>query len=266
MTGATSFDGNNLQTYDPTTDVGILVNDFKITDLPTKIAALFALANANRSVIPNVDYPSRAVSLSGVIKGSSQSDLDSRIDVFNGYLRAKDGNLDIEKGGATRRFIATLNSLSIEQKGSHFIAKWSAGFMCTNPFGRDIVATTALSATGRTSSSYADAYTFLGTAPFQLPVVTIEINSVTDGDGYLSFGNASNGQSVNITGVTFQAGDILVINPADENGELVKLNGDPVDYTGAVPEFEPGATTFNYSDGFTARNFDILIEYYKMYL
>lgn len=71
---------------------------------------------------------------------------------------------------------------------------------------------------------------------------------------------------MNITGVSFQAGDVLVINPADENGELVKLNGDPVDYTGAVPEFEPGATTFNYADGFTARNFDINIVYKKLYL
>lgn len=266
MTGAVSFDSNNIQTYDPTTDVGIIVNDFKISDLPQKVVNLYALANANHSVIPNVDYPSRQATLSGVIKGSSQSDLDSRIDVFNAYLRGKDKNLDVEKGGATRRFIATLNALSMEQNGSNFIAKWSAGFVCSSPFGSDTANTTALNATGRTSSSYADAYTFLGTAPFQLPIITITINSVTGGTGYLSFGNASNGQSVNITGVSFQAGDVLVINPADENGELVKLNGDPVDYTGAVPEFEPGATTFNYADGFTARNFDINIVYKKLYL
>lgn len=266
MTGAVTFDSNNLQTYSQATKVGILTNDFKISDLPAKVVAMFALANANRSVIPNVNYPSRQVTLSGVIKGSSQSDLDSRIDVFMAYLRKKDGNLDIEKGGATRRFVATLNALSMEQKGSNLIAKWTAGFVCSQPFGSDIVDTTALSATGRTASSYNDAYTFLGTAPFQLPIITITINSVTGGGGYLSFGNSANGQSVNITGVTFQAGDVLVINPADENGELVKLNGDPVDYTGAVPEFEPGATTFNYSDGFTTRNFNISITYKKLYL
>jgi Phage tail protein len=263
MTGAVSFDSNNIQTYTPVTDVGIIVNDILIADLPDKIANLYALANANRSVIPNVDYPSRKIGLSGSIKGSSQSDLDSRVDVFKGYFNGKDKNLDIEVGGATRRFIATVNAISIVRRGSHDFATFTVELICSEPFGRDIVDTTALSALARTGSSYADAYSFLGTAPFQLPLVTILINTVTGGDAYLSFGNANNGQSVNITGVTFADGDEIEI---DSVNKTVKVNGQPVDYTGAIPEFEPGDTTFNYADGFTTRNFHIIITYKKMYL
>jgi hypothetical protein len=263
MTGAITFDSNSLQTFLASTNVGIITEDQNFSDIPVKDMPLYALANSNRSVITNIDYPNKAITIVGAIIGSSIANLDSRVDDFKAALRGKNKNLDINYNGVSRRFIASANSISVIRKGKQLFARFTVQFVCTEPFGMDTSDTTALSASARTSNSYADLYTFLGTAPYQLPVVTITINSVTGGNTYLSFGNANTGQSVNITGVTFQAGDVLVI---DCYNRTVKLNGLPQDYTGAIPEFEPGAQSFNYADGFTTRNFNINIVYKKLYL
>lgn len=263
MTGAITFDSNDLQTYSPTTHVGIITEEPSFSDIPTKDMPLYALANANRSVVTNIDYPNKAITIVGSIVGSTIANLDSRVDDFKAYFRGKEKNLDINYNGATRRFIASANAVSIVRKGKQLYARFTVQFVCSQPFGADTSNTTALNATGRTSSSYSDLYAFLGTAPYQLPVITITINSVTGGNTYLSFGNANTGQSVNITGVTFQAGDVLVI---DSYNKTVKLNGVAQDYTGAIPEFVPGNQSFNYADGFTTRNFDINIVYKKLYL
>lgn len=263
MTGAITFDTNNLQTYSPTTNVGIITNSIEHTNLPNKDASLYALANYNQSVIPYVGYPSRAISIAGVIKGSTQADLDSRIDSFKAYFLGKDKNLDIEYNGTTRRYVATANGISVIRRQKSLFATFEIEFVCTLPFGKNTSATTALNASGRTLSGYTDPYTFLGSAPFQLPVITITYSSVTDGASFVSFGNNGNGQGITITDQTFVAADVLEIDVANRT---VKKNGVEIDFLGAFPEFAPGAQTFSYSDGFTARNFAITVTYYQMWL
>lgn len=263
MTGAISFDSNNLQTYLATTHVGILTNKIEHTNLPEKDAALMGLANTNASVIPYVGYPTKKITISGSIVGSTQADLDSRMDSFKAYFIGKDKNLDIAYGSTTRRYIATANSISIARQQLALFAVFTIEFICTQPFGRNTSATTALSASGRTSSSYTDAYTFVGSAPFQLPLITITYSAVTGGTGFVQFGNNTNGQSIMITDQTWAALDVLEIDVANRT---VKKNGVEIDFLGAFPEFPPGSQTFSYSDGFTTRTFAITVTYYPMYL
>ncbi len=263
MTGAITFDSNNLQTYSPATHVGIITNGIEHTNLPAKDAALYPLANANLSVIPYVGYPSKAISVKGAIVGSSSADLDTRIDSFKQYFLGKDKNLDIDYNGTTRRYCATVNTISVQRQQKALWAEFQVEFICTLPFGKNAAATTALNQSGRTLSGYTDPYTFLGTAPFQLPVITITYSAVTDGAAYVSFGNNGNGQGITITDQTWAAADVLEIDVANRT---VKKNGVEIDFLGAFPEFAPGAQTFSYSDGFTARTFTELVTYYPMWL
>lgn len=263
MTGAVIFDSNNLQTFDPTTRVGIITNSIEHTDIPTKDVILYGIANTNKSAIPYVGYPSRGIKLSGVIKGSSDTDLDNRIDAFKSYLLGKDKNLDINYNGTTRRYIATVNTSSIQREQKTLWANFSIEFICTEPFGRNTTATTALNQSSRTLSGYTDAYSFLGNAPYQLPLVTITYSAVAGGASYVSWGNNTNGQGILITDQTWVAADVLEI---DVQNKTVKKNGVEVDFLGAFPEFAPGAQTFSYSDGFTTRTMTELVTYYPMWL
>lgn len=263
MDGSISFDSNSLQTYSPATNVGIITNTIEHTNIPDLDLAFYKLAHANASAISNTNYPSKKITVSGVIKGSTNADLDSRIDTFKAYFNGSDKNLDVVYSSATRRYIATKNAISIVRQNKALFAKFALEFICTKPFGQSTSNTTALSAAGRTNATYTDAHTFIGTAPIQQPVITYTLTAVTGGTAAnVIIGNNSSGQQLTINR-TWANGDVLVI---DTYNKTVKVNGANVPFTGAFPEFVPGAGSISYSDGFTTRTFTISIVYKAQYL
>ena len=264
MNGDLTYNSNDLQTYNPATNVGIITNSIEHTNIPDKIAVLYAKADANGSAIPAINYPSKKVSIAGVIKGSSQADLDSRIDTFKGYFIGKDKNLDIAYGASTRRYIATANTISVVRKQKALYATFAIEFICTNPFGIDTTATDLWAAkTAFTSATFTETPTVGGTAPYQLPIFTITINSLTGAGDYVLISNDNNNQEVMIYGQALANGDVIVIDCANR---IVTLNGNEIDYYGVLLELEPGANSITYTDGFTTRSVDVEAEYTKRWL
>lgn len=264
MNGDLTYNSNDLQTYDPTTNVGILTNVIEHTNLPEKIATLFAKADADGSSIPSINYPSKKVNIAGMIKGSTQADLDSRIDTFKGYFTGKDKNLDITYGSSTRRYIATANTVSVVRQDKAIFATFAIEFICTNPFGLDTSTTNLWTAKSAFSSAtFTETPTIGGNAPYQLPVITITINSLTGAGDYVQISNDNNNQELLIYGQGLQAGDVIIIDCAERT---VTLNGTEIDYYGTFLELEPGAASITYTDGFTTRSVDVSGVYTKRWL
>lgn len=255
---AVSFDGNDLQTSSIITS--------KINKgFPDKSLSLFPIARSNRSLISATNYPSRKITISGKLIAQSIPAMDALEDTFKSYFRDTDSNLDFGHNGGTRRFIATVNGLSVDRPDGLQYADFAIEFICTNPFGIDTAATSLLSATGRTAQTYTDNLAIGGTAPLQYPTITYTITSVTGGtNGTISFGNPANGQQISITR-SFIAGDQVIIdcNPLTRS---VKVNGTDVDFTGAFIEYDPATQQITYADSFTTRNFSIDINHVKHYL
>lgn len=263
MNGELTYNSNDLQTFNPVTRVGINTNVIKHTDVPEAVAELYIIANANDSDVPNEDYPSRRIVLGGTIHGSSQADLDSRIDTFKGYFAIRKKNLDITYGSSTRRYVVLkANSVGIDRMDKALFATFSIELIC-KPFGTDITATSIINQANYTSASYNATPTIGGTAPYQLPVFTITIDALTGAGDYLQVSNDNNNQQILLYGQALAAGDVIVI---DSVNRIVTVNGDEVDYTGAFLELQPGANSITYTDGFTTRQVDIVGEYYKRYL
>lgn len=263
MNGDLSYNTNSLQTFDPVTRVGINTNVIQHTDVPESVAELYIIANSNDSDVPNEDYPSRRIVLGGTIHGSSQADLDSRIDTFKGYFSIRKKNLDITYGGSTRRYVVLkANSVGIERMDKALFATFSIELIC-KPFGTDITATSIMSQANFTSATYTATPTISGTAPYQLPVFTITIDALTGAGDYLQVSNDNNGQQILLYGLGLVAGDVVVIDCVNR---VVTVNGDEVDYDGTFLELQPGASSITYTDGFTTRQVDIVGEYYKRYL
>lgn len=265
MTGAVAFNTNNLQTYSRVTNTGIIVDDIDVDNLPTRIVSVYELAHANLSAIPYDGYPARALPITGTLVSSTPDGLDALLDTFKGYLRGKMKNLDIGYNGGTRRWIATLSpNSSFKRSTDKKRITFSIEFYCTPPFGFDTAATTALNGTARTLATYSDAYTFLGTADYQLPVVTITLTAVSSsGSQQLFWGNSDTGQGIVITSSTWANGDVVVIDCVNKK---VTVNGIDVDFSGAFPEFTPEAHTMIYSDTFTSRTMTENVAYNKRYL
>lgn len=177
MATALAFNSTSLQSTTP--GLGITAAKVKHHSIPNKNANTYALAHANRSVLPFVNYPSKQITVSGNIKGSSVSDLDSRIDAFKAALSATNGNLDVGYAGGTRRYIATVTGFDIDDDQGLTTADWTIIFTCTNPFGMNTASTSLLTASGNTAQTTNFAPTFQGTAPYQVPVITLTYSVAT---------------------------------------------------------------------------------------
>lgn len=257
-----SFDSNSLQTST------IATTTIDHGSIATKVAPLYALAHANASTIPFVSYPSKTINIAGTISAASITALDTALDTFRAYFQNKDKNLDIDYAGVTRRYIAMANAVTIDRPGGLNWAKFAIEFICTNPFGMATSSTNlssgfSPSATARTSSNYNDTVTFSGTAPYQLPVVTITLTA-TPGTptGYIQWGNGGNGQVITVQR-TWANADVLVIDCAQKT---VTVNGSPAAFSGGFPEFPPGVQTLQYIDSLGTRTFTISVVYTIGYL
>lgn len=263
MNGNLTFDSNSLQTFNRSTRVGINTNKILHTNVPEKIAQLYAVANASDSDVPNEDYPSKKVQISGTIHGSTQADLDDRIDTFKGYFTGNNKNLDIIYGSSTRRYtVMTVNAVGVERQDKALFATFAIEFLC-KPFGYDITATVITNTTNHTSATLNLTPTIGGTAPLQKPVFTITLDALTGTADYLKVANDNNGQEILLYGLGLVATDVIVI---DSVLEEVTVNGDVVDYYGTFLELSKGANSLTYSDGFTTRQVDIYAEYYKRWM
>lgn len=264
MDGGLTYNSNDLQTFDPTTRVGINTNSIKHTNIPDSIAELYIKANANDSDVPDQEYPSKTITLGGTIHGSSQADLDDRIDTFKGYFVPRKKNLDIAYGSGTRRYtVLKTNSMGIERQDKALFATFSIELIC-KPFGFDTSTTNLWAAKSAFSSAtFTETPTVGGNAPLQLPVFTITINSLTGDGDYVQISNDNNNQEILLYGLGLTAGDEIII---DCEQRIVTVNGIEVDYIGTFLELEPGANSITYTDGFTTRSVDVEGVYTKRWM
>lgn len=264
MSKSISFNSNNLQTYNPSTRTGINTNTIEHGDIPSKIAQLFTKSDANGSAISAINYPTKKITIAGTIHGTSESDLESRLDTFKGYFNGKNKNLDIGYASGTRRYIATANTIGIVQKQKALYATFNIEFICTHPFGLDTTATNLWTPKSAfTSATFTETMTIGGNAEEQLPIITITVNSLTGAGDYVQISNDNNNQELVIYGQNIQAGDVIVIDCAERK---VTINDIEVDKYGTFLELEPGSNTITYTDGFTTRSVDVEAEYYKRWL
>lgn len=262
-----AFAGNSLQTFDGVH--GIILQEIHHAGKTNRQAQTYAFSHANRSSIPFVEWPNKPITLTGEIVGSSIADCDAQIDNFNSLLLTQNGNLDFDYNGASlsRRYVGTFTNVDVMRPNGLSWANFTAVFTATQPFGQDTSTTTVLSASGRTSNSYQDSLTFAGTAPFQLPTITVTFSAIGSAPvvGTVSLGNDSTGQQINVTR-TWAATDVLVVDCTLNTNTPVTVNGVAVDFTGAFPDFSNTTGTLDYLDTFSSRTFAILVLYYKNYL
>lgn len=261
MNGQATYNSNSFNTFNAGTRTGILTQDIDHVSIPEKVTPIYPLADTNGNVPSKATYPSKRVTLTIAIAGSSQDDLDSRIDAFKAFFIVDRGNLDINYNGSTRRYSAVLDGLPVLRSQKGLYATFTVSFIC-QPFGSDTTATSLFSASNHTTGVYNTNPTVYGNAPIQLPIFTITIDALTGTGDFVQISNELNSQTTLIYGMGLQAGDVLVF---DSVNRVVTLNDTEIDFYGTFIELTPGANSLTYLDGFTTRTVDIAGEYFKQY-
>lgn len=257
-----SFDGQDLATLVP----GLIIISTNPYAYPNRQLNTSLMAAADKSATPSAYFKDKPLTVVAELGRNTRELFDAAIDTLYTALQGREKLLVLSVGSGTRQWTATLAGISItDAQGGH--ATLAIQFEAADPIGTDVNSINLFSKRVTTAN---DNTAFVGgplggSAPWQHPVITITLNSVTGGTGgTMTIGNPANGQQLSITR-TWAAADVVVINPDSLTPVLV--NGLPVAFSGAIPEWAAGAAgSMDYTDTFTTRDRSMSGLYYKRYL
>jgi len=199
----------------------------------------------------------------GVIQGSSESDLEDRIDDFKQLLSKKEKNLDIAYISGTRRYKASVSKIQIERDYYNLtFAPFRVDFVVSDPpFGTALDTTTIdFGYTQYTIGTWAIEAQYSGTRR-PMPIVKVTINS-EDNLTQINFTNVNTNQEIKVQRA-YTAGEVLTI---DTSAYTVDVDGTAVDYEGVFPEFVQGGNNMKLS--FVGSNWNVSVKtiFYPLFL
>lgn len=255
--------------YDATFNSNLLTSITGLTILATnpyiparRKLSLNDIARTNKAKTNSAFYMKKAVMVRVSITRATRDLLEQSIDSLMTILQGIEKELLLTQAGGTRKYTCTLADTIVRNDGGSY-CEIDLIFETSDHFGYDNAPTLLKQVSGFTSGQKTDQITVGGSAPWQVPKLTLTYSAVTDGTSKnVIIGNDATGQSVTITR-TWVAGDVLEI---DALNQTVKVNGTEVDFDGAIPEWAPGIGYISYSDTFSARTFSYTLNYYKRYI
>lgn len=254
---AAQFDGNQL-----TSVTGVTVLATNPYNPAARKLTVGDVARSDKSNVNSAFYNKRTVTVRVGISRTTRDLVEASYDALLALIQGLEKQLILRQGGSNRAYTATYADSVFRVEGGSYL-EVDLVFETSEHFGYDVSPTTLFTVTGFTSNYRSDPMTFEGSAPWQVPVITITFTSITaTGTKAVTISNAATGQAV-VVSRTWATGDVLQI---DSQNKTVKVNGSEVAFTGAIPEFEKGVGYWAYSDTFTARTFNALIQYYKRYV
>lgn len=256
-----TFDGYDLQ------DANIILIKIEHDTIPALELKRYRIVRGDGEIVTDSRYGAKKILLIGRVNGSSSDDLESRLDTLREKLRGYDKinkSLVIDYNASTRVYTAVCTSLTVDRRnGTANFAEFTAEFVSTTPFGLAPASASLHSTNAETTSPKTIALTVGGTAERQKLVITYVLNSFTgDAANTVTFKNNDTDYAISISRA-WTAADSLEI---DVENFTVKVNGVDVDYSGAFPDFAPGSRNLVITDDFSARNYDIDVDYIARYL
>jgi len=197
MANSIKFDSTEIRT---TTYVPRFV---KHESAPERVITQIELSREDGNVLVAAKYSVKKIALQGILIGSTQADLESKIDAFKELISRKEKNLDIEWNGATMRYVATCTGQEFDRDHFNILhVPWTIEFTVFSGEGKDTTTTTPANDNNIafTSPNYANADTFdmAGSKPAR-PVITITGANWPTGCKGIEYKNTDTGEKIVIT-------------------------------------------------------------------
>ncbi len=234
------FDGTELMnaTYTP--------RFAKHESSPERQIEIMELAREDGGILVSEKYKPKIIEISGILKASSRSALDTLIDNFKELLSRKNKNLDIEHAGTTRRYVAYASKIEIDRDHYHnLFVPYLVEFIVPEGVGKDTSLTAAKDAVDA-DPPYSGSVSFGGSA-VPKPIITLTFGSGWSNAKGIQFENTDTDEKMVITySEGFSNGDILEI---DCDNKTVKLNDEEIEFYGVFPSFQIGANQIEIKAG-----------------
>jgi len=198
-------------------------------------------------------FGKKVIQLQGVLVGTSQADLESKINTFKELFSRPEKNLDIDWNGSTIRYVATCTSHLFDRDHFHIaFVPWTAEFTVLSGEGKDTSTTTARNQQALTTTTpVTDSFTFSGSKPGK-PLITIQGNNFTGATKGIEYLNTDTNEKIVITrNDTWGTTDTIKIDCATRKvtGNLNALIYTEYPFYGVFPSFRIGTNNVQISVG-----------------
>lgn len=250
MAETVTFDGNDLAQIS-----GLGIYGFDPHQPANRQVNSNPLAAADKSSVNSAYYKDRKIHVLATLSRSSKADLQTGLRDLEKLLQTQEGLLVGSIAGVSTQFTATKSNIATTFLAGG-LADLDIEFFCSDPMGYDVSSTTLYSYSHLVGSAYSFAVSWAGNVK-QQPVITITLNSLLSGTSKtITIGNSTTTEAVSIL-TDWANSDILIVN---SKTKTITLNGDPIDYTGKIPEWEE-SQPITYADDLGARDIAVNITY-----
>lgn len=199
---------------------------------PARSVNTLKLAKQDGEVVIDDTYGMKYIDIRGILKGSSKSDLETKIDSFKELIGRKDKNLDIAWAGGTRRYVCRAISHEFNRDFFHLLhCPYTIRFLIPTGYGKNTSVTTAYDQASITAAQLQNTVAFLGSySPKPKHKITLTTRGNAD---VVRISNEDTGDYMEVDLDGFVDTDYLEI---DEENLTVKKNGTTnLEYRGKFP-------------------------------
>ena len=194
MAASIKFDGTEIL------DTTHVPRFMKHESSPEREIDSLVLARQDGEILIAERYARKVIKLSGIITGSSQADLESKIDIFKELFSRAEKNLDIDWNGGTRRYVASCVRHDFDRDHFHILfAPWTAEFAVLSGEGKDTSTIKPLDEhVVNVNSPAADRFSMLGSKPAE-PIITIKGGNFSAYNRGVEYKNVDTGERMIVT-------------------------------------------------------------------
>ena len=259
------YNGFDLQTS------SFRTRDIISRNLPQKIIDLSLLSRRDGFRLTNSYYTEKNIRIIGTVSSDTEANLRTSVDSMKEALHVDESNLDITEGGATIRWVCSVDNINIPEQHYHITrVPYNINFKC-QPFGKETSSTNdSNSITQASADPYADTLDPTGSAPPR-PILKWTVSGTPSSDiTAISFNNLTTTDVITVSGLALNgAGEYLKI---DTDAMTVVQNigsGDvEVDFTGVFPTFKATSNSYEVTitGGGATFTLDQDIDYFASYI
>jgi len=221
-----------------------------------RILTRLELARDDGSVLVSDRRGEKIIACQGYLAGTSESDLETKIDSFKELFSRQEKNLDILRpaGGTTRRYVATCTRHNFNRDHFHLLfVPWTAEFIVLSGEGKDTNETTAIDEVlTAVATPYTGSFSMLGSKPAKPTEIKMVLQQNWADIKGIQWENLDTEEKIIVTkDVNWNNGNYVKINCNDRSvqGTLGGLALDDLRFYGMFPTHLIGTNNYKITAG-----------------